>query len=59
MVEAIRPDDHIENSSTLIADDNGNLRFIRGESLPESIKRMIFIDATDEFTTGAPTALAS
>ncbi len=58
-MEAIRPEDHIENSCTLIEDDNGNLRLIRGESHPESIKRMIFIDVTDEFTNGAAAALAS
>ena len=50
--------DWVENCSALIEDDAGNLRLIRGESHPESIKRMIFIDATDEFTKGMPVAAA-
>lgn len=46
--------DWVENCSALIEDSNGELRLIRGESHPESIKHMIFIDATEEFTRTYP-----
>ena len=42
--------DWVENCTALIELEDGSIRLIKGVSHPESIKEMIFIDATDEFT---------
>jgi UDP-2,3-diacylglucosamine pyrophosphatase LpxH len=42
--------DWVENCTALIELEDGSIRLIKGVSHPESIKQMIFIDATDEFT---------
>lgn len=44
--------DWVENCSALIEDENGELRLIRGVSHPESVKQMVFVDATEEFALG-------
>lgn len=42
--------DWVENCSALIELTHGEIRLIKGVSHPESVKEMIFVDATDEFT---------
>ena len=42
--------DWVENCSALIELSDGQIRLIKGVSHPESVKEMIFVDATDEFT---------
>jgi UDP-2,3-diacylglucosamine pyrophosphatase LpxH len=41
--------DWVENCSALLEDYDGGLRLIRGVSHPDSAKKMIFVDATEEF----------
>lgn len=40
--------DWVENCTALIETNAGELRLVRGESHPESIKEMIFVDATPQ-----------
>ena len=42
--------DWVENCSALVELPDGEIRLIKGVSHPESVKEMIFVDATDEFT---------
>ena len=42
--------DWVENCSALIELSDGQILLIKGVSHPESVKEMIFVDATDEFT---------
>lgn len=49
-VRYINDGDWVENCSALIELSDSQIRLIRGVSHPESVKEMIFVDATDEFT---------
>ena len=42
--------DWVENCSALIELSDGQILLIKGVSHPESVKEMIFVDATDEVT---------
>ena len=44
--------DWVENCSALLEDASGRLRLIKGGSHPESVKDMMFVDATEEFGIG-------
>ena len=42
--------DWVENCSALIELSDGQIRLVKGISHPTSVKEMIFVDATDEFS---------
>ena len=48
--------DWVENCSALLEDFDGALSLIKGISHPDSVKDMIFVDATHEFRVGAEVA---
>ena len=49
-VRYLNDGDWVENCSALIELNDGQIRLYKGMSHPTSVKDMIFVDATDEFS---------
>ncbi len=43
--------DWVENCSALIELNDGQIRLVKGISHPTSVKEMVFVDATNEFSS--------